>query len=52
MSSLAVCVRVFVLQPYPPNPDDSQLNNFNHIFGGGYAAGYYRYTPGVLQQSQ
>jgi oligopeptidase A len=31
------------IMPYPPNPEDAQLNNFGHIFGGGYAAGYYSY---------
>eukprot|EP00878_Enallax_costatus_P014164 GHUV01014813.1.p1 GENE.GHUV01014813.1~~GHUV01014813.1.p1 ORF type:complete len:181 (+),score=49.00 GHUV01014813.1:524-1066(+) len=31
------------IMPYPPNPQDAQLNNFGHIFGGGYAAGYYSY---------
>lgn len=39
LPSLCTCA---VLQPYPPNPEDAQLNNFGHIFGGGYAAGYYR----------
>jgi oligopeptidase A len=31
------------IMPYPANPKDAQLNNFGHIFGGGYAAGYYSY---------
>ncbi|MEO0480419.1 MAG: M3 family metallopeptidase [Planctomycetota bacterium] len=27
----------------PPLPEDRFLNSFSHIFGGGYAAGYYSY---------
>lgn len=29
-------------QPFPPSPDDRQINSFSHIFAGGYPAGYYR----------
>eukprot|EP00879_Flechtneria_rotunda_P006967 GHRR01007314.1.p1 GENE.GHRR01007314.1~~GHRR01007314.1.p1 ORF type:complete len:740 (+),score=194.22 GHRR01007314.1:275-2494(+) len=35
------------IMPYKPYPGDRQLNNFGHIFGGGYAAGYYRWEPGA-----
>eukprot|EP00775_Hariotina_reticulata_P010343 gene10343-10500_t len=31
------------IMPLPPSPSDRQLNNFNHIFSGGYASGYYSY---------
>ena len=31
------------LLPAPMHPDDRFLNAFTHIFGGGYAAGYYSY---------
>ncbi|MBF0105746.1 MAG: hypothetical protein HQM16_10520 [Deltaproteobacteria bacterium] len=31
------------LTVYPPFEDGRMLNSFNHIFAGGYAAGYYSY---------
>ncbi|KAF8073030.1 hypothetical protein HT031_000691 [Scenedesmus sp. PABB004] len=31
------------LMAYKHNPNDRQLNNFGHIFSGGYAAAYYSY---------
>lgn len=30
-------------QVLPPLPEDQFLCSFNHIFAGGYAAGYYSY---------
>ncbi|MBM4342595.1 MAG: M3 family metallopeptidase [Deltaproteobacteria bacterium] len=36
----AVAARTSVL---PPEPDDRFLCGFSHLFGGGYAAGYYSY---------
>ncbi|XP_039157312.1 organellar oligopeptidase A, chloroplastic/mitochondrial-like [Eucalyptus grandis] len=36
----SVCERTQVL---PPLPEDQFLCSFNHIFAGGYAAGYYSY---------
>lgn len=30
-------------RPYAPMAEDRTLNSFSHIFGGGYAAGYYSY---------
>ena len=35
-------VMLLLLQPFAPYPGDRQINSFNHIFGGGYPAGYYR----------
>lgn len=30
------------LKPYQAYPGDAMLDNFGHIFSGGYGAGYYR----------
>ncbi len=41
---LAVFAQVAALtSPLPPLPEDRFLNSFQHIFAGGYAAGYYSY---------
>lgn len=31
------------MMPFPPSPEDRQINSFSHIFAGGYPAGYYSY---------